>query len=266
MKLIASGDSFIWGCELADSPHCGPNGYSLSTYPALLAKEYNLDYECVAVPGSANQAISRATIDACEKLNGESIFVFCSWTFAQRFEFHFNSPANRWIGKWYSVSSWHGSDDWKFVESELDPKVVRNFAKTFFKEVGDNEYYEVYSILREILFLQYYLKSKNIPYLFTCAGNNIFYENECFIRSNDESMRNIWNQIDWSQWYLFPPGQAYPDTTSPRGFYQWAVENKYKQGPDYHPLEDAHKDATILIKEKFNELVTQHNQQNQIGN
>jgi hypothetical protein len=33
------------------------------------------------------------------------------------------------------------------------------------------------------------------------------------------------------------------------------VENKYKVGVDGHPLEDAHKDAAELIKEKFNELV-----------
>ena len=44
-------------------------------------------------------------------------------------------------------------------------------------------------------------------------------------------------------------------TTSPRGFYQWAVENKYDIGPMQHPLEQAHRDAAILMQEKFNELV-----------
>jgi hypothetical protein len=36
------------------------------------------------------------------------------------------------------------------------------------------------------------------------------------------------------------------------------VENKYSIGHDGHPLEDAHKDAVKLIKEKFDELVKKH--------
>jgi hypothetical protein len=33
------------------------------------------------------------------------------------------------------------------------------------------------------------------------------------------------------------------------------VENKYKCGPEQHPLEDAHRDAARLIEGKFYELV-----------
>jgi len=54
---------------------------------------------------------------------------------------------------------------------------------------------------------------------------------------------------------MFPSGTNPGDTLTPRGFYQWAVENKYKVGPQGHPLESAHVDAAGLIKEKFNELV-----------
>ena len=57
---------------------------------------------------------------------------------------------------------------------------------------------------------------------------------------------------------MFPAGQGSDQTEAPRGFYQWAVENKYNIGPDGHPLEQAHHDAEILIKEKFNELVKKH--------
>jgi hypothetical protein len=91
-----------------------------------------------------------------------------------------------------------------------------------------------------ILKLQEYLKKYNIPYLFTCVDN-------CVITDNPE--------IDWDQWYLFPSGQGADQTETPRGFYQWAVENKYIVGADGHPLEQAHADAAELIKEKFNELV-----------
>ena len=91
-----------------------------------------------------------------------------------------------------------------------------------------------------ILELQQYLDLHRIPYMFTCVDN-------CIITDN--------TKIDWTKWYLFPAGKESNETIAPRGFYQWAIENKYSMGSDGHPLEQAHHDASILIKEKFNELV-----------
>jgi hypothetical protein len=91
--------------------------------------------------------------------------------------------------------------------------------------------------------LQQYLDLHRIPYVFTCVDN-------CIITNNPK--------IDWSKWYLFPVGKDINETTTPRGFYQWAVENKYSIGTDGHPLEQAHEDAAKLIKEKFNELVKKY--------
>ena len=55
MIIVAGGDSIIWGSELADSPHGGPNGYSRNTFPALLAGE---NYVCAAYPGISNYEIA----------------------------------------------------------------------------------------------------------------------------------------------------------------------------------------------------------------
>ena len=57
------------------------------------------------------------------------------------------------------------------------------------------------------------------------------------------------------KWFLFPEATEPYNTQSPRGFYQWAVENKYECGKSKHPLEKAHQDAAKLMKDKFNELV-----------
>lgn len=91
-----------------------------------------------------------------------------------------------------------------------------------------------------IINLQEYLVQHNILYLFTCVDN-------CIITNNAK--------INYSNWYMFPQGIQEGDTRIPRGFYQWAIENKYSIGLDGHPLEKAHSDAAELIKEKFNELV-----------
>ena len=73
-------------------------------------------------------------------------------------------------------------------------------------------------------------------------------------------------KLDMTNWYFFPPAKEEYNTQTPRGFYQWAVENKYSMGPEHHPLELAHRDAANLIRSKFNELVEKFNQQNQIRN
>jgi len=86
--------------------------------------------------------------------------------------------------------------------------------------------------------LQNYLEYKHLPFLFTCADNCV-----------------ITGDLDYKNWFLFPPGSGPAQTESPRGFYQWAVENKYECGKQNHPLEQAHFDAAQLMKEKFDELV-----------
>lgn len=97
--------------------------------------------------------------------------------------------------------------------------------------------------------LQTYLELKSIPYLFTCADNCI-----------------ITGQLDYTNWYMFPKGEYPYETQTPRGFYQWAVENKYECGKEHHPLESAHRDAATLLQGHFNELVKKTLQQSPVGN
>ena len=179
MIIVAGGDSHIWGSELADSPHGGPNGYSRNTFTALLSAE---NYVCAAYPGIGNIEIAQRVLDVCNVIQTDKIVIVC-WT-------------------WPSRDNQINSD-------------------------------------QTIINLQEYLVQHNIPYLFTCVDN-------CIVTNN---------KINHNNWYMFPQGIKEGDTHTPRGFYQWAVENKYNIGTDGHPLEQAHHDAAILIKEKFDELV-----------
>lgn len=269
MILVAGGDSFVYGAELKDQI----DDPSHSTFPALLAKQHDMEYVCAARSGNANSAISRMTMRACQEISdkGQSVFALVMWTFAHRFEFRFNYDTQQEISPWYSINSWNIEDDenniFKFFKNEnkdieahmaetlrKDKEIgIAEFAKTFYKHVGNNEYYEMYTSLKEILFLQNYLELKNIPYLFIPADIS-FQEHENYLRRKDEYLSDIHDQINWKNWYMFPEGKGADQTESPRGFYQWAVENKYSVGTT-HPLEDAHRDAAKLIGEKFNEMV-----------
>ena len=98
----------------------------------------------------------------------------------------------------------------------------------------------VYTSPRVILEFQKYCEHHGISYLFTCVDN-------CLIELLDPRTR-------LNYWYMFPAGTEPGETLTPRGFYQWAVENKYAVGPDNHPLEQAHADAANLLLDKFNEV------------
>lgn len=236
MILVAAGDSFVWGIELANCVHYNIGGHSLNSFPALLAQQSNMRYICAAMPGNANNAISRMAIDALSKIDDDR-FLLVEWTYPQRCEFRIND-------KWVSINSWHTD--------------AKEFSESYFKHAGDSEYYEIYSILKEIVFLQQYCMINKIPYMFMTA-NNHFYKHENYFRYSDTNLTNLFNQINWDNWFWFDAPAPATDQHTPRGFYQWAVENKYKVGRNGHPLEEAHKDAAILIRKKFNELAAKHN-------
>jgi hypothetical protein len=184
MITVAGGDSFVWGSELADSPHGGPGGWSMNTFTALLSSE---GYRCAAYPGFGNRDIANSVIVSCQGFNPDMVIV--CWTWATR-------------------------------DNELDSD-------------------------QHILRLEEYLNKHKIGYMFTCADNCI-----------------ITGKLNYSNWFMFPSSENPWDTMEPRGFYQWAVENKYLVGPENHPLEQAHLDASKLMQGKFNELVKKHLQQN----
>ena len=81
MIIVACGDSFVWGSELADSPHGGEDGYSRNTFPALLAKEHNYEYRCVAYPGASNTDIAAQVRNASRDNLG---FFIVSWSWPTR--------------------------------------------------------------------------------------------------------------------------------------------------------------------------------------
>jgi hypothetical protein len=184
MTIVAGGDSFVWGSELPDSPHGGPNGYSRKTFTSLLAGDDS--YVCTAYPGLGNRDIARRVRDYLVWAKTTDLAVIVCWT-------------------------------WPSRDGLLDSD-------------------------QTILSLQDHLEHYRIPYLFTCVDNCIRTENP---------------NIKWEEWFWFPPAakEEIYGTHSPRGFYQWACENKYQVGPEHHPLVDAHHDAAELMRGKFNELV-----------
>lgn len=250
--LIAGGDSFIYGLDMLD---CNPsNGFSYSrfTWPALLAKHLNREYICAAYPGQSNSAISRRTILACEKNLDKELFVVVGWSFLNRFEFRFSlnpyakefdaqkdpegyalGPYGPWIS--FNIKDLYGDKkrkDLNLISRIIDPDADR-FLKDYYRYVGSDDVWEYYSTLKEILYLQNYLKLKNIPFLFTSAN--------CFFRKKiqEENIDCLLKQIDLNHWFFYPTFN---------GFVQWSNEQGYPRR-DEHPSEEAHQAAFTLIRD-----------------
>ena len=267
MILVAGGDSFTYGSELKDGvTPFDPMGttpakqqVSLSTFPALLAKDFGLDYRCAAYPGFSNSAIRRTTMNMCESLQDVSL-VFVTWTFPGRYEFRFNYDTEERWGHWYSLTPWSVIDDIEIIKKDFksdDPIILEHhvnnlnrakktgvsaFAKSFYQHVGDSGYYELWNSYTEIVMLQQYLQIKGIPYIFTTVDECLL---ENYKRWLEESISTLYNQIDLSRWVMFP---------KKRGFYTWARDEKYPFGTT-HPLEEAHYDAFKYIKENYYDMV-----------
>jgi len=143
----------------------------------------------------------------------------------------------------YVCAAYPGISNHEIAEramEELNQGGLRSVVVSWTWPSRDN----LYISPRAVQQLQDYCEDHQIPYLFTCVDN-------CLIEL-------LSPETNWDHWYMFPAGVEANETTTPRGFYQWAVENKYSIGSDGHPLEQAHQEAAELIKEKFNELVVKN--------
>ena len=187
------------------------------------------------------------------------------WYNANRYEFNFVNSG------WQSINVWNLQDSDEitaqlrtFSQKTIDDQIKTNkhlkfsgnykFLDEFYKRVAVTEFWEIYTSLKEVVYLQNYLKINNVPYMFTFADNSLMFNST--VDNKIVDVECLYNQIELEKFFMFQ-GDSTVDGKSHKGFYQWAMENKYPVGAT-HPLEEAHKAAALLIKDKFNELVKEH--------
>ena len=246
--LISGGDSFTYGNELKD---CDPKRFSLTTWSALIAEYMNWSYDCTAWGGHGNSAIARRTMTAVAKHieQGNDVAVAVMWSFPSRYEFRFRYNTQERDTPWYTITPWTHERDQSVIldafknfkdtifdhykRNQLTAQTtgLANFSEHFFKDVGDSEYYELYTTVKEMVFLQNWLKQKRIPYMYTYVDDCIFSPNQ----KPDSYLQTLYDSLDYSRIYNSP------------GFYKWAMDNQYPMGAT-HPLELAHEDFARLLK------------------
>lgn len=253
--ILAGGCSFTYGHELSDDQ--GGKKPSSKTWSARLSNAVKGNYFCVAKAGSGNSGIARRVFEYITNTREECMVVIM-WSFTSRYDWAM--PRHHLLEKtrWTNITPWDTQynqkeafeklassepilEDFRKRREEYRETNVGAFADSLYKYAA-NQYHETYLSWKSIIWLQNILKKRRIPYMFTLADNTLFYELDDVLYQDDPLMRALHNEIDFYPWFAFGDRMM--------GFNQWSLLNDYARGTT-HPLDDAHKDAEKMMREKF---------------
>ena len=217
-KLVSAGCSFIHGSELGDE-----NPYSHKTYPALLSKHLNLQYDCVAYPGASNQGIVKQIFDY--DISEDCLFLI-QWTFPWRMGVDLSylyTNEKKQKQTWFDLAPNHWQLQGKFdgqVDEQLDLESCSNNLKMLgvdqlneqvYKHLGNDRHLNFYTRLC-VLAIQQYLHANHCKFVFTAGVNSV-------------------------------AKLPYVVSFENLGFKEWCEKKKFKLGPYKHPLDEAHHSA-----------------------
>ena len=220
MKLKSFGCSFIYGTDLADDGR----GYLVATpsqltWPSLLAKDSNYNYECYARPGAGNLRILEKILNQVS-VSEHDVFVV-GWTWIDRFDYttEATSPTPQ--------SERIGNAVWKTVMPiDTDSK-----ALNYYRDLH-SQYRDKFTNLVYIKTAIDILKQKNIPFIMTYMDNLLFETH-----TQTPSVKEL-------QDYILP----YMTTFNGQTFLEYSKKNGFPISETLHPLEPAHQAAFKLIK------------------
>ena len=221
-KIIGAGCSFIQGCELGDEN--SSLGYSVQTYPALIAKHFDLPYECLAYGGASNTGIAKMILDH----DIQDAILMVQWTYESRIGLQINLDAdkeNKNGINWFDLAP----NNWLFDSKRWTiPTYVKNliaggvdkFQENFYKYAGNDE---TFLLLTDLAMksVAYQASQKNAKTIFFSASDNLLGLNGC---------------------------QGF----NGQDFVAWANDNNCAIGQYGHPLHEAHRLTADYIIDNVN--------------
>jgi len=214
-KLYAFGDSFTWGSELNDEVKSKGAKHSQYTWTALIAKNLNYEYVCLANPGSGNHSIARTVLDTLDNISINDTVVI-NWTWIDRWDFYNLQDRN-----WCTVRP----------SSNITTVFDRYYYKYFQSELWDK-----FESLKQIALVHSLLKKNNIKFIATNLDKLIFdtkFHAPKYVTILQDTIKQDIKYFD------------------NLGFYHWAKCKKFKLGKNEHPLEEAHLSAYEYAKSNF---------------
>lgn len=215
-KVIALGDSFLAGSELKRSD---------TVWPALFAKQHDLEYQCQARPGHTSQFVLRTLFDAIHH-EADPCFFVIHWPSAMRFEY-----VDRDRDAWVQINP-NGVLNGNEQSSQVQ-KIYYQYVNSL---LGDK-----FSNLLMIYTAIQTLKITHHQYAMTTVDDFLFatdFHNPSYVE---------FLQINCAEHVL-----DFDKMT----FMQWCKQHKFACGPGGHPLEAAHQAASKYFTPLYNKLIS----------
>jgi len=229
-KIIAFGDSFTWGSDMADTmriweyqakpeawkkQNSFDSTYSRSTWQSLFAKDNNMDYMCLAEQGCSNQSMVRKFFENVH-LIGKGDTVIISFTWRDRYDFYNDLERN-----WETIRP-SGTEDSQYYE-------------LYYKNIHSTMWDQVES-LKAINLILDYMQLRNIDFIATCIDEKIYHDEHY----NTPLVNVLKEQYEERMWWF-----------DDLGLHEWSKQNNFEISPMWHPLEDAHKAAYKYLKDNY---------------
>lgn len=227
MRLVAFGDSFVFGSELDDCNRLNPLSPSLNTWPAIVADKLGIEYVCLAHPGCSNYDIMRRLCVYNELLKADDIVVVC-WTWMHRFSYYDEDKKN---GKNWMIL--HDLDDRCWQNISHYQYLDADSRDLYFKFLHSDSWCKSQALQQINLALELLKKNKTVM---TCI-EDLIWDKEFHCPEHIRFLQN----------------KARPNITDFQGenFLDWSKSNGFDIGPNGHPLEAAHAAAAELLFPRF---------------
>lgn len=220
------------------------------TATEILAQEFNLDYENIALPGGSNQRIIRTTLEKLDELDPSKTIIVIGWSSFERTEWLFQNQWHQICGDpYYKVSSalkqswadhiqiWNTSDTERFTRTAEQHHAIWIFHKV--------------------------LKKFGYKFLFYQGTKMAFFDG-CLYRNQD--FRLPWEKDTWVHdpyVRLLDDSRPIEESNMYRESFSWYVESHGCKHTDDHAHygHDAHEIWANYMKshlhKKINELLTE---------
>jgi len=221
MIIKSFGCSFIYGTDLSDNPTA--TKFSQLTWPALMAKKLNADYECYARPGSGNlQIADRVLNESASKglpLYTRDAYYVINWTWIDRFDYVdpygvIKPDDNKW-------QSWN----------TLRPSDSGSLETMYYKNLH-SEYRDKLKTLITIKSVINHLIESNIKFMMT-------YQDELIFDRQWNTSPGVMELQDYVRPHM--------TTFEGKSFLEWSRAQGFEISPTLHPLDEAHAHACEYI-------------------
>lgn len=222
MKLKSFGCSFIYGSDLLDESSILQQPSEI-TWPALIAKKLDLEYECFASPGSGNLKILCDIISQAS-LNDPSIF-WINWTWIDRFDFVDNA------------------EQWMTLRPSVDDRIAKIYFRHLHSQIRDM-ITSVYAVNTAIDFL----RERQIDFVMTYMDNLILepidpnWHDPRYISVMQNKIKNFMIDFDG------------------KNFLDWSRHHGFPISENWHPLDSAHQAAADYMLPRIDAILRRASQ------